>query len=381
MDIALHVLIKSVEIQAPITGTHMANMWGRALITDCTQGSTLRNDTQFQTSLGRHNCPIHLGIFSGEEEATQTAKNLSANSRVVTFDGVTFLVDARVADNSSFTASTFGLTTQCTSVGEQCQLNDDGLTFTCPKLWFAGTFTKPFVLENMAINDDSSTPKGAVSFLVAANLVETKDTFRDLIDDAGAIVSRRNSSLLTVFQCGSEYRRWQYARTPGTIRTLRSDGIDLSLASLLLSPMIPEMIPGYSGFGLDLLTDGMAKASQNASTLAELADSFASVFSRVAMAPVAPLTRKIPVDTDLAPYSLTVVPLELAIVVLVLNTLVALIVLGFGAFAYKSCTKPGVLYYQWELSMVEMMRQYFTQAEELRFLTAQGRQVAVGVAV
>ncbi|KAF2499791.1 hypothetical protein BU16DRAFT_524239 [Lophium mytilinum] len=37
----------------------------------------------------------------------------------------------------------------------------------------------------------------------------------------------------------------------------------------------------------------------------------------------------------------------------------AILALVLGVLAYRACSKAGVLYYQWEFSMVEMTRQFF----------------------
>lgn len=315
-----------------------------------------RNISVFQTKPSSQNCPVHPGIFDGEDEATQTAKDTSATNRVVVSDDVALLVDARVLANSTYTASSFGLTVRCTPIGQSCQLDDKELPFLCPKFGFTGNFTDPFVI---ATTNDSSVSNSAISFLVAANLEGSQDSFKELAEESGAIVSRQNGSLLTMFECASQIRRWKYMHAGGVTQALKSIDIELPLAELLLSPMIPGMIPGYVGFGLDLLTNGTAKAASEASSLGQLADAYAGVFSRIAMAAVAPMTRQIPVDSDLAPVQLTIVPLPLALVAMTLGGIVSILALVFGFYAFVSCSKPGVLYYQWELSMVEMTRQFF----------------------
>ncbi|KAF2810146.1 uncharacterized protein BDZ99DRAFT_462749 [Mytilinidion resinicola] len=62
-------------------------------------------------------------------------------------------------------------------------------------------------------------------------------------------------------------------------------------------------------------------------------------------------------------------------IMMVLSTLMAVLASVLGVLAYRACSKPGVLYYQWEFSMVDMTQQFFNPIASITSpAVAQGHQ-------
>jgi len=345
----LHATARTVEVQASTVGTNSADFWGRALAPECAQNSSSQAQSTFQMSLGSIQCPVQLGTFTddAETEAYQTAKNASFSNRVVLSGNTALIIDAGALPSSSYTASTFGMTTSCMLIGQNCQMGAD-LTFNCSKQGFAGAFTRPF---GLAITNDSSTPPNSVPFLAAVNINGTQGEFKRYSSSSSVVVSRRNSVLLTVFECSSEVFELKYAQTNGNIQIKSSTPADLATTELLLSPMLPGMMSGYSGFGLDLLAETMATTSNATTLLQQIADSFATAFSQITMASATASTTPVLNDEILTTYLLTTVPKAAVWLLVVADGLYALLVLGLTIGALICSSNPAVRDVQAQLTV------------------------------
>ncbi|OCK85440.1 hypothetical protein K432DRAFT_388667 [Lepidopterella palustris CBS 459.81] len=369
-DIWLHTSISVVKLQAPVTGTHLANFWGRALVQDCDQSLYAQNLSSLHPDLDFHQCASRLGILSEKDEAYQTATNSSAMDRVVLSKGSALLIDTRAPPNASFVASTFGVTTACTPIEHFCEIDANSSSFTCPKHSFAGNFTKTIVL---ALADDPSVPFSAIPFLVAANLTRREGMMKRFSNDLSGAVRRQKSPLLTVFECVTQVNAWKYIHYDGTTQGQTFTPIAPANAALVLSPMFPGMIQGYNGFGLDILTDYLAAASGTATSLEQLADSLASIFSQTTMASASGITRPIPNDSDLSTQTLTTIP-KLAVWLLVsANISYAFLALLLTIGALWCCAKPSVRDFQAQLTVMGIAAKAF-EPDHHRSTSARERQ-------
>lgn len=363
-DMWLHATARTVEVQASTVGANSADFWGRALAPECAQNSSSQAQSTFQMSLGSIQCPVQLGTFTddAETEAYQTAKNASFSNRVVLSRNTALLIDAGAPPSSSYTASTFGMTTSCTLIGQNCQMGADDLTFNCSKQGFAGAFTRPF---GLATTNDSSTPPNSVAFLVAVNINGTQGEFERYSSSPSVVVSRRNSVLLTVFECSSEVFKLKYAQTNGNIQVKSSTPADLATTELLLSPMLPGMMSGYSGFGLDLLAETMATTSNATTLLQQIADSFATAFSQITMASATASTTPVLNDEILTTYLLTTVPKAAVWLLVVADGLYALLALGLTIGALICSSNPAVRDVQAQLTVRSLAMKVFQQEHRL----------------
>ena len=179
------------------------------------------------------------------------------------------------------------------------------------------------------------------------------------------VVSRRNSVLLTVFECSSEVFELKYAQTNGNIQIKSSTPADLATTELLLSPMLPGMMSGYSGFGLDLLAETMATTSNATTLLQQIADSFATAFSQITMASATASTTPVPNDEILTTYLLTTVPKAAVWLLVVADGLYALLALGLTIGALICSSNPAVRDVQAQLTVRGLAMKVFQQEHRL----------------
>ncbi|OCL13923.1 hypothetical protein AOQ84DRAFT_76925 [Glonium stellatum] len=363
-DVWLHATTRTVGVQGPTAGSQPADFWGRALDPECTQNSSSQTQSTFQMSLGATQCPVQLGTFTddAESEAYQTARNASFLNRVILSGNTALLTDAGVPPGSSYSASTMGMTTSCTLIGQNCQMSADELIFNCSKQNFAGTFTRPFGLATV---NDSSAPPNSIPFLVAVNINGTQGEFERYSSSPSVVVSRRNSVLLTVFECSSEVFELKFAQANGNVQIKSSTPADLAASQLILSPMLPGMMEGYSGFGLDLLAEAMATTSNATTLLQQISDSFAIAFSQITMASATASTTPILIDGDLTSYLLTTVPKAAVWLLVIADGLYALLALGLTIGALICCSNPAVRDVQAQLTIRSLTAKAFQQEHRL----------------
>jgi hypothetical protein len=129
--------------------------------------------------------------------------------------------------------------------------------------------------------------------------------------------------------------------------------------------MLPGMMSGYSGFGLDLLAETMATTSNATTLLQQIADSFATAFSQITMASATASTTPVLNDEILITYLLTTVPKAAVWLLVVADGLYALLALGLTIGALICSSNPAVRDVQAQLTVRSLAMKVFQQEHRL----------------
>jgi hypothetical protein len=210
-----------------------ATNYGRALSSDCLQAS------------GANSCQTRADLHAGNNsEAVLTMKGLSDQNKIVRLDfnglpdfyneTVMILADARTPKGSSFTATTYGVSTMFMDIGADCQVSAQ--SWNCSDHHFDGNFTQPLAIpkpKNLRLQEN------LVKWVIAAKVEGREGTFKHFTDDLNFAVDGNSSSLFTVMHCETSVWEVEYLKLGGEYIPQSIEPANATTSKLVFSPAFP----------------------------------------------------------------------------------------------------------------------------------------------
>ncbi|KAH0559688.1 hypothetical protein GP486_003799 [Trichoglossum hirsutum] len=286
-DTWLHVTTKTISfVQVSAVGKP-DHALGRGLSSTCldTYNSKVTNN------FGVHYpCTLDVALSNvnllGTSEAYKTVNNISTTNQVDTVSfGSTYalLVDADPPSDIDYSATTFAVSTQCTSIGHECGLNPAlGIStpFNCPNINFKGDVTSG-PDWNLNFFNTSEAKYNATLPMVSNPYYWA---LASLIDGSYPIINSKDPNIVvpvhgglaTVIFCNTTVFDATYYRTNGTITKLLGTISNATVGGIFSGPINP-----FGGhFGANQLQNGMHLAAFG-NTSQDIATAFANTFSQV----------------------------------------------------------------------------------------------------
>ncbi|KAF2404309.1 hypothetical protein EJ06DRAFT_526391 [Trichodelitschia bisporula] len=341
-DLCLHAGSRAVDIPVPGTGGNATDLYGRVLSSDCYGDSNLTLD--YDGCQGRRDLDY-------DEEAKATATDKSALNKIVNvaphdplqgFHNVplSLLVDARAhSSNNIFVATTFGVASYFENIGERCDLNSSVFSWNCEDHHFSGSLADKAVeipeTANILLKDNE------VKWVIAAKAVERNGTFSALAPNTTVRVTPDGGTVFTVDHCETAVYRVTYLYEGGRYTVLRATPADEATTRLIIGPAFPGMVPNYPGFGRDILANMIHDESAKGGAVLSvdgLADTWAPLFSKVALSSAVGIVKEAPTDTGPKPlHIVSAIPKAALLLLWALDFLYVLISLALGFAAARNC--------------------------------------------
>jgi hypothetical protein len=260
-DISLHVSTRAIVVSRWRSSAASRQDYGRTLSPDCFLSSNINDVSTFQTSLGDDGCNGRWDLLIWGEEADRTAKNRSIINKIVQleFEGlkdfhdesVMILADANAPPDSSFIASTYGVSSYFEDIGSKCRINNTEYSWNCSDHDFSGVTTHPITIPlpiNLRIHEN------VVMWILAAKVMANNSTFHESANKIDFETSARNASLFTVMHCETAVYEVDYFKNGDKYIAQTIKPVNDSIARLIFGPVFPSMFSKMSKLYMILIT-------------------------------------------------------------------------------------------------------------------------------
>lgn len=190
--------------------------------------------------------PGRADLFAGgnNREAELTMKGLSEANKVVRLDfsglaefhneSVMILADAQASPESSFVATTYGVSTWFMDIGSDCQITAD--SWNCSDHKFDGNAAQPITIptaKNLILLGNGA------QWVVAAHVKGNDNSFAQFTNDVNFNVTGQNSSMFTVMHCETTVWEIEYFKSGEAYYPQSIKAVNATTAKLIFSPVFP----------------------------------------------------------------------------------------------------------------------------------------------
>jgi hypothetical protein len=183
-------------------------------------------------------------LAGNNAEAEMTMKGLSETNKVVRLDfnglsdfyneSVMILADAQAPIDSSFIATTYGVSTMFMDIGSDCQIT--ATSWNCSDHHFDGNVTQPVTIPN---SRNLLVEKNGVKWVVAVDIEGYNNSFSSFSNDVNFNITANNTSMLTVMHCETTVWEVEYFKTGEAYIPQSIKPADDNTAKLIFSPLFP----------------------------------------------------------------------------------------------------------------------------------------------
>jgi hypothetical protein len=221
-----------MQIYSDPSNSGAAN-YGRELPADCLQASA---------SI----CQTRADLYGGNtSEPVLTMEGLSNQNKIVSLDfkglpqfyneSVMILTDARALKGSSYTATTYGVSTMFMDIGADCQITDQ--SYNCTDHKFDGNFTTRLTIpksKNLVLEAN------VIKWVVAAKVEGPAGMFNSFSsDNSNFSVDATGSFLSTVMHCETSVWKVEYLKLGEEYIPQSIKAANASASKLVFGPAFP----------------------------------------------------------------------------------------------------------------------------------------------
>lgn len=289
-DTWLHIATTTVSFNkvTDITDQHINYSLG-LLVPNCTS----TNNSVAALGAAGATCGLDLssGLFLNATEPIRTLNDFSNTIAVQDSSEAGFMYlspsSSTIDPLHDFSAISYGARTKCSSILQKCFVQRGGnITFDCNNGSFAGALAVPnsgplfklasFVDENMSVL--AMTPEGLQNpFYTAVAALMVPPGNGDYVLAADPEIVALNGLFAFVFLCNTTLLDVQYNVVNGTTIKLSETLSNVSVINAIAQPLVNSV------FGNSNLNTALDIGAQFANTAQDLANTFASAFSKVAL--------------------------------------------------------------------------------------------------